>query len=162
MSNSFSAQCTYAIATYNVPPSSLSLQPQYVFIHDALCELITCGETDVAAPALKVKIQRLSKVIPGKGVTGFQEQFQVYTGPWGNMIPAKYVAVDCVHRFSSCVCIVLRVYCAVCVLCCVCIVLCVYCAVCIVLCVYCAVCVLCCVCVVLCVYCAVCVLHMIW
>ncbi|CAI8032659.1 Receptor-type tyrosine-protein phosphatase F [Geodia barretti] len=51
--------------------------PQYVFIHDALCELITCGETDIAAPALKVKIQRLSKVIPGKGVTGFQEQFQL-------------------------------------------------------------------------------------
>jgi protein tyrosine phosphatase len=51
--------------------------PQYVFIHDALCELITCGETDIAAPALKVKIQRLSKIIPGKGISGFQEQFQL-------------------------------------------------------------------------------------
>ena len=54
-------------------------QPQYVFIHDALCELITCGETDIAAPALKVKLQRLAKVLPGKSVNGFQEQFQVRT-----------------------------------------------------------------------------------
>ena len=59
---------------------NLSLQPQYVFIHDALCELITCGETDIAAPALKVKIQRLSKVLPGKGISGFQEQFRVSVG----------------------------------------------------------------------------------
>ena len=48
-----------------------------MFIHYVLCELITCDEADIAAPALKVKIQWLPKVVPGKGLTGFQEQFQV-------------------------------------------------------------------------------------
>ena len=62
-----------------------------MFIHDALCELITCGETDIAAPALKVKIQRLSKVLPGKGISGFQEQFQVSV--WGEITS---VAGECV------------------------------------------------------------------
>ena len=53
------------------------MQPQYIFIHDALDELITCGETDILATGLTVKVNRLRKTIPGKGITGFAEQFQV-------------------------------------------------------------------------------------
>ena len=53
------------------------MQPQYIFIHDALDELITCGETDILATSLTVKVNRLRKTIPGKGITGFAEQFQV-------------------------------------------------------------------------------------
>ena len=53
------------------------MQPQYIFAHDALDELITCGETDIPAAGLKVKVNRLRKTIPGKGITGFTEQFQV-------------------------------------------------------------------------------------
>ena len=53
------------------------MQPQYIFIHDALDELITCGETDIPAAGLRVKVNRLKKTIPGKGITGFAEQFQV-------------------------------------------------------------------------------------
>ena len=53
------------------------MQPQYIFIHDALDELITCGETDISAAGLRVKVNRLKKTIPGKGITGFAEQFQV-------------------------------------------------------------------------------------
>ncbi len=52
-------------------------QAQYSFIHDALDELITCGETDIPAGALRTKVNLLSKVIPGKGITGFTNQFQV-------------------------------------------------------------------------------------
>ena len=52
------------------------MQAQYIFIHDAL-ELITCGETDILAAGLRVKVNRLRKVVPGKGITGFAEQFQV-------------------------------------------------------------------------------------
>ena len=54
-----------------------TLQAQYIFIHDALDELITCGETDISAAGLRVKVNRLRKTIPGKGITGFAEQFQV-------------------------------------------------------------------------------------
>ena len=50
---------------------------QYIFIHDALDELITCGETDISAAGLRVKVNRLKKTIPGKGITGFAEQFKV-------------------------------------------------------------------------------------
>ena len=53
------------------------MQAQYIFIHDALDELITCGETDISAAGLRVKVNRLRKTIPGKGITGFAEQFQV-------------------------------------------------------------------------------------
>ena len=53
------------------------MQAQYIFIHDALDELITCGETDISAAGLRVKVNRLRKVVPGKGITGFAEQFQV-------------------------------------------------------------------------------------
>ena len=60
------------------------LQAQYVFIHDALNELITCGQTDIVASALRTKVNFLSKIVPAKGITGFQNQFQV---TWKNTIP---------------------------------------------------------------------------
>ena len=52
-------------------------QAQYVFIHDALNEYITCGETEITASNLRAKFTYLSKQIPGKGITGFMNQFQV-------------------------------------------------------------------------------------
>ena len=48
-----------------------------MFIHDALDELILCGETAFNVQNLRVKISRMSKTVPGKSVTGFQEQFKV-------------------------------------------------------------------------------------
>ena len=48
-----------------------------MFIHDALNELITCGETDIHAAGLRVKVNHLKKIIPGSGITGFARQFQV-------------------------------------------------------------------------------------
>ena len=53
------------------------LQAQYVFIHDALNELITCGETDIPASTLRTKVNLLSKVKPGRGITGYANQFDV-------------------------------------------------------------------------------------
>jgi len=48
-----------------------------VFIHDALCELIICGDTEIAAPNLRIAINRLHKQAEGKVVSGFEHQFQV-------------------------------------------------------------------------------------
>ena len=54
-----------------------------MFIHDALNELITCGETEITASNLRAKFNHLSKQIPGKGITGFSNQFQVSSlSPW--------------------------------------------------------------------------------
>ena len=52
-------------------------QAQYVFIHDALNEFITCGDTEIKASSLRAKVNYLSKVTPSKGITGFNHQFQV-------------------------------------------------------------------------------------
>ena len=54
-------------------------QGQYVFIHDALNELIMCGETEIAATNLRTAINHLSTQTEGKEITGFEHQFQVWT-----------------------------------------------------------------------------------
>ena len=50
-----------------------------MFIHDSLSELVVCGETEVAAADLRVKMNRLRRPAPGdpSRLTGFQTQFQV-------------------------------------------------------------------------------------
>ena len=50
-----------------------------MFLHDALDEVILCGETAFNVQNLRVKMTRMSKTVPGKHVTGFQEQFKVHT-----------------------------------------------------------------------------------
>ncbi len=40
------------------------MQSQYVFIHDALKEFLTCGDTDVNS-------------VEGENISGFQKQFEV-------------------------------------------------------------------------------------
>ena len=46
-----------------------------MFIHDALKELIMCGETEILAPNLGIVINKLSKV--KDGTSGFELQYQV-------------------------------------------------------------------------------------
>ncbi|XP_064386146.1 uncharacterized protein LOC135334769 isoform X3 [Halichondria panicea] len=52
-------------------------QDQYVFIHDAILESVTCGDTQISAGDLRRQIQKMSSVAPGKTVSGFQYQFQI-------------------------------------------------------------------------------------
>ena len=51
-----------------------------MFIHDALNELIMCGETEIAATNLRTTINHLSTQIEGEKMSGFEHQFQVWTG----------------------------------------------------------------------------------
>lgn len=53
------------------------LQAQYSFIHDALEELVTCGDTSINVQNMRVKVSRMKKENPQTGMTGFQEQFKV-------------------------------------------------------------------------------------
>ena len=46
-----------------------------MFIHDALKELIMCGETEILAPNLGIVINKLSKV--KDSTSGFELQYQV-------------------------------------------------------------------------------------
>ena len=48
-----------------------------MFIHDALCDHITCGDTSVLAHELKATIATLMRVGKDTKKTGFQEQFDV-------------------------------------------------------------------------------------
>ena len=56
---------------------ALRLQTQYVFIHDALNELITCGETEILAGNLRIVTSQLNRHAEGKKISGFQNQYEV-------------------------------------------------------------------------------------
>ena len=48
-----------------------------MFIHDALSELVVCGETDILAANIRININHMKEYATGEAVTGFQKQFQV-------------------------------------------------------------------------------------
>lgn len=54
-------------------------EDQYIFIHDALLEAVTCGNTEVPARNLYSYIQRLTQIEPGENVTGMELEFKVRT-----------------------------------------------------------------------------------
>ena len=70
------------VSQQSISSGCLSLpQAQYVFIHDSLSELVMCGETEVVAGDLRMKIMSLQNPVTGdtSGLTGFEKQFQVLT-----------------------------------------------------------------------------------
>ena len=52
------------------------LQDQYAFIHDALSDHITCGDTSMMAHELRRDIVDMNKK-DGTGKSGFENQFEV-------------------------------------------------------------------------------------
>ena len=54
------------------------LQTQYIFIHNALDELLTCGDTEVAAANMRIVIGKLCRPAEeGSSISGFQKQYEV-------------------------------------------------------------------------------------
>ncbi|XP_029409776.1 receptor-type tyrosine-protein phosphatase delta isoform X28 [Nannospalax galili] len=51
-------------------------EDQYIFIHDALLEAVTCGNTEVPARNLFAYIQKLTQVEAGENVTGMELEFK--------------------------------------------------------------------------------------
>ncbi|XP_035856156.1 protein tyrosine phosphatase receptor type Db isoform X18 [Sander lucioperca] len=51
-------------------------EDQYIFIHDALLEAVTCGNTEVPARNLYSYIQKLTQIEPGENVTGMELEFK--------------------------------------------------------------------------------------
>ena len=58
--------------------SIMPLQEQFIFIHDAILESITCGDTQIITTDLRKMIVQLGKADPSTGLTGFSNQFKVY------------------------------------------------------------------------------------
>uniref|UniRef100_A0A8C5R1R5 Receptor-type tyrosine-protein phosphatase F n=1 Tax=Leptobrachium leishanense TaxID=445787 RepID=A0A8C5R1R5_9ANUR len=52
-------------------------EDQYIFIHEALLEAVTCGNTEVPARSLYAHIQKLSQVPPGESVTAMELEFKL-------------------------------------------------------------------------------------
>ena len=52
-----------------------------MFIHDAIEELIVCGDTSAQAGNLRIHVNGLHKIAPSKEETGFALQFKVRTYP---------------------------------------------------------------------------------
>ena len=72
--------------------NDIMLQAQYVFVHDALCEVIQCGDTEILASRLSSTVENMAQNISGQTITGFQEQFQVSTVRFSN--------IYCIWKFS--------------------------------------------------------------
>ena len=60
-----------------VLPCDLPMQDQYVFIHDAVLESLTCGDTQIPASGLSSAIKKLKEKDRVTGRTGFETQFHV-------------------------------------------------------------------------------------
>ena len=48
-----------------------------MFIHDALLEIVTCGDTQISAADLRATLNKMETENPNTHKTAFQEQFEV-------------------------------------------------------------------------------------
>ena len=58
--------------------SAYLTQEQYIFIHDAVLEAVTYGDTQITARDLREAIQQLDQRDPLTHTTGFENQFKVW------------------------------------------------------------------------------------
>ena len=71
----------------------LLFQDQFIFIHDATFESVTCGDTQVIPTNLHSTIQQLKKTDSDTGETGFYKQFYVILMCWytfSEMCPLRH------------------------------------------------------------------------
>lgn len=84
-------------------------EDQYIFIHDALLEAVTCGNTEVPARSLSPHIQKLMQPEPGETVTGMELEFKVSrtfrklvychtVARTLNVTSLQYSSLPCVHK----------------------------------------------------------------
>ena len=55
------------------------IQEQYIFLHDAILESVTCGDTEISSANLRFEMQKLNKINPVDNTTPLQTQFKVRT-----------------------------------------------------------------------------------
>ena len=69
-------------------------QDQYMFVHTALDELLTCGETEIPAANIRSVMRKLEKIDGSSSISEFQKQFNVR---WGDRL-LNYVGIMPVAR----------------------------------------------------------------
>ena len=80
-----------------------------MFIHDAILESVTCGDTQIAATNLKDSITKMKKHDSKNKPHGFKYQFKVYTrtymyvhrSMWYGVVTLIYPLVDFGAGFSQ-------------------------------------------------------------
>ena len=50
---------------------------QYIFLHDAVLESVTCGDTEISSANLRLAVRKLNKINPADNTTMLQTQFKV-------------------------------------------------------------------------------------
>ena len=55
----------------------LCVQEQYIFLHDAVLESVTCGDTEISSANLRATVRKLNKINPADNTTVLQTQFKV-------------------------------------------------------------------------------------
>ena len=54
------------------------IQDQYMFIHDAILESITCGNTQISTANLQIRVNKLKQRDGDTNLSGYEQQFKVY------------------------------------------------------------------------------------
>jgi len=55
----------------------LTVQEQYIFIHDAVLEYITCGDTSIEAPNVMRAMAKLKTKDKMTGLNGYEQELKV-------------------------------------------------------------------------------------
>ena len=78
------------------------LQEQYVFLHQAVMEALTCGNTEIAPQDLRIAMRKLATVHKSSQRTGFAQEFKVLRVyfscfKYWTLVPIPY---DRIHSFE--------------------------------------------------------------
>ena len=61
----------------NLDYKCVFIQEQYTFVHDAILDFLTCGDTQIDAYNLRRVTQKMSTRDPNTHLTGFEKEFEV-------------------------------------------------------------------------------------
>uniref|UniRef100_A0A8B9N6N2 Receptor-type tyrosine-protein phosphatase F n=1 Tax=Accipiter nisus TaxID=211598 RepID=A0A8B9N6N2_9AVES len=75
-------------------------EDQYIFIHEALLEAATCGNTEVPARNLFAHIQKLTQVPPGESVTAMELEFKLLANSKAHT--SRFISANLPFPRSSC------------------------------------------------------------
>lgn len=78
-------------------PLPLTLQEQYVFVHDAILEACLCGNTAIPVCEFRSLYYNISRLDPQTNSSQIKDEFQVWTKP----MCRDLVALSCPNKFPQ-------------------------------------------------------------